>query len=425
MRNLIKDEAAAQQPLADSENRSWLQGLAGFLRFLLPVAVLAVGAAATVWLLQTGPQAKSRPPVPNALLVEVTPIVFAPGRTVVEAMGTVMAARQVELRPRVSGEVVEMTPNLVPGGLFRAGDILLKLDPADYRLMVRQLEGEVAQAESELKLEQGNQDIARREFEILGEVVQEEDLGLVLRQPQLESVRARLETAKARLAQARLDLERTTVQVPFNAVVQSRNVELGARVSETTVLATMVGTDAFWVELAVPVQQLAWLRIPRNGEGDGSTVRLHDPAWGPEVYRTGQVVRLTAGLEEQGRMARLLVKVDDPLNLRPENARRPKMFIGSYVRAELEGSELATVAKLDRRLLHDGDRVWIMDDENRLEVRPVEVAFRGRETVLIASGLQPGERLVVTDLAAPVPGTQLRTAQMPVAPPTGAGENKP
>ena len=85
------------------------------------------------------------------------------------------------------------------------------------------------------------------------------------------------------------------------------------------------------------------------------------------------------------------------------------MIIGTYVRVEIEGTALASVAAIDRELLRDGDQVWIMTPEAKLEIRPVEILYRGRERVLVNKGIQLGEKLIVTDLTAPVPGMPLRT----------------
>jgi RND family efflux transporter MFP subunit len=397
--------------------------LPGFrlLRLFLPLLILAAGGGTAAWLLQTGPQAKPRPATPAATLVEIEPVVFGRGQAMVEAMGRIVAANEIELKPRVGGEIIEISSNLVPGGLFRAGQTLLRIDPADYELAVRQLTGEVAQVEAALRLELGNQDIARREYEILGEVVSDDDLELVLRQPQLETVRARLETARARLEKARLDLERTVVKAPFNGVVQSRQIDVGARVTENTPLVTLVGTDRYWIEVVVPVRHLHWFDIPVTGSGHGSLVRIYDQAaWGEGIHREGRVVRLAADLEEHGRLARLFIAVDDPLQLKGGPAARPKLFIGSYVRVEIEGHELDSVVEVNRSALRDGDHVWVMDGNDKLEIRPVEVAFRARDRVLVSAGLEPEDRLVVSGLAAPVPGILLRTRDME-GPPAGAG----
>ncbi|NQT51898.1 efflux RND transporter periplasmic adaptor subunit, partial [bacterium] len=151
------------------------------------------------------------------------------------------------------------------------------------------------------------------------------------------------------------------------------------------------------------------LRIPRKKGDAASSVRIHDEAaWGKDAHRTGTVLRLASALEAEGRMARLLVAVPDPLALRKENAGKPTLLLGSYVRVEIDGVDLPDVVALPRDRLHDGDHVWVMDANKRLDIRKVAIEFRGRDRVLIADGLKTGERLIVTDLAAPVQSMPLR-----------------
>jgi RND family efflux transporter MFP subunit len=293
---------------------------------------------------------------------------------------------------------------------------MLRLDPRDHELAVRQRESALARARAALQLEQGNQSIARQEFEVLGESIRDEDRDLVLRKPQLDSALAEVAAAEAALGEARLALARATLRAPFDALVRTRSVELGARVAPGTPVAILVDTSAYWVELSLPVSQLRFVSLPAAG-APGSPVKVFDPsAWGPGASRAGRVIRLLGDIEPEGRMARVLVEIPDPLALRPENAGKPALLVGSYVRGEIEGTALEGVVSLDRALLRDGDRVWVMNAKGELEIRPVEVAFRGSEHVLVSSGLAPGERIVVSELSAPVEGMPLRTAEDEPAP---------
>jgi RND family efflux transporter MFP subunit len=380
-----------------------------WFQLLTPVLMLLAGGVAAVALMQSGPGAKREPPPRQARLVEIQPLVIGSARTRIDAMGTVIPAESVILQPQVSGEIVSVSDDLEPGGLFRSGDELLRIDPRDYELEVLQRESEVAQAQSTLRLEQGQQAIAKREYEILNESMQDDDRELVLRKPQLDSVRAQLALAKAKLEQAKLDLQRSRVRAPFNVIVASKAVDVGARVTTASTLATLVGTDTCWLEVSVPVNQLQWISIPRGNAMKGSKVRISNPvAWGADGFREGRVIRLAGDLEKEGRMARLLVEVDDPFTLKPENSDKPVMLMGGYVSVEIEGRPLEQVATIAREHLRDGDRLWIMGADAALEIRKVDVVFRGHDQVLVADGVQAGEQLVVTDLAAPVAGMSLR-----------------
>lgn len=382
------------------------------LHFLLPIAALVGGVAITVYLMKTAPVAKPRQKPPTATLVEVQHAKVGRQRTVIEAMGEIIPAREIELKPRVSGEVMELSAEFVPGGYFLTGQTMLRIDPEDYVLVIQQLESEAAKAESDLAMEMGNQRIAEKEFAILNESVSPEERALILRRPQLEKMQAARAFAEARLAQARLDLARTEIRAPFNSVINSRNVDTGARVTESTVLAQLVGTDAFWLRLTLPVEQLQWIQIPASNGDKGSTVRIYSQgsSSSPDSVRTGRVIRLEASLEEQGRMAQLLVQIDDPLCRKEENHTKPQLLLGSYVRAEIEGIGIMSGVGIDREHLHDGRNVWLMDDNGLLDIRTVTVRFRNREQVVVSEGIADGERIVTSALASPIAGIPLRLA---------------
>ncbi|MGD8454086.1 MAG: efflux RND transporter periplasmic adaptor subunit [Phycisphaerae bacterium] len=395
-------------------------------RGVLPLAVVAAGTLGAVQLVRTAPQATQRPPQRTARLVEVRPVTRGSAPVTVEAMGTVIAAQEITLQAQVSGEVLEVSKNLVPGGRVAAGEVLVRVDPRDYELVIEEARSQVAQAEYELKLEQGRQDIARREWELLGagEETSELDRELALRKPHLAKAMAVLAAAQASLSKAELDLSRTTISAPFNGVITDERVDLGAQVTTQTQLATLVGTDEYWVQASIPVGQLRWICIPQREGDEGSTVLVRQYLGaGATNEWTGRVDRLLGDLEPEGRMARLLISVPDPLGLHAEDGAAP-LLIGSYVHLEVTGRDLPDVVTIDREELRDGDTVWLMDADDQLEIRPVQIAFRGRDHVLLDGGLTGGERLVVTDLPAPVAGMPLRLKEEQPSATQAAGDDE-
>ncbi|MDX9862187.1 MAG: hypothetical protein RBS99_14860, partial [Rhodospirillales bacterium] len=207
--------------------------MATTLKVALPIAILLGGGGLALGLLETGPRAERQVPARQAKLVEVTPARVARTVVTIHAMGSVTADRRVELRPQVGGRIAWVSDEFIPGGVLGAGDPLLRIDAKDFELVVRQRSAALATAESNLKIERGQQSVAQREYELLGETIRPEDRELVLRQPQLASVQAAVDTAKAALEQAKLDLARTSVTTPFNAIIQSRDVNVGTQVSTT------------------------------------------------------------------------------------------------------------------------------------------------------------------------------------------------
>jgi len=302
--------------------------------------------------------------------------------------------------------------------------------PRCFQLVVEQMESAVANAQSNLKLEYGNQEIAKQEYKLLEDVISENDKDLVLRKPQLVSAQSALKAAEARLEEARLDLARTNIKAPFNAIVNEKFVDLGATVSPTTILVALTGTDEYWIEALIPVDKLKWIEIPRHNGERGSPVRIYDPsAWEDGVFREGVVLCLSSALETEGRMAKVLVSVKDPLSLSKERAGAEPLLIGSYVRVEVEGRKIPSVFRLARELLRNGDSVWLISANGTLKIQPVDIVFWEKEHVLIGNGISARDRIITTDLSAVVEGMPLRLRDDAVdsagaEEPGGAGLNR-
>lgn len=382
-----------------------------FFRLALLVVIIVGSVAISYYWLANPPVSQRRPPQPQSILVEVNPVQRADERIVVRAMGTVAPSRSTQIPSRVSGQIEEIAPEFVPGGRFLQGERLLRVDPETYELTVRELTGNLTRMESEVMLEMGQQAVAEREYVLLGDIAGEEDETLLLRQPQLASKQAAVEIAKATLEKAKVDLGRTEIFAPFNGLMLSRNVDLGSYVAPGASIATLVDTDAFWVEVLVPVDELHWIEVPGYGVEEGAAARIyHDSFWGPDTYREGRVTRLLADLEPRGRMARLLIEVEDPLDLNNTGAERQPLLIDAFVRVEIDAREMPGIVVVPRTAVHDGSTVWIMLPDKTLDVRKARVVWGDKDRVFIAEGLQDGELLVTSDLPAPIQGMALRTS---------------
>ncbi|MBN1804954.1 MAG: efflux RND transporter periplasmic adaptor subunit [Sedimentisphaerales bacterium] len=383
----------------------------GIIKILVPVLIIVGAITIYRYQIRTSPRLKRQKPPPQPKLVQVIPVRQDDCKTKITADGIVIPAQQVALRPQVTGQVVYISPDVVPGGIVLAEQKLIEIDHRDYEILVRQRKSDVAKAIKDLKVEEGNQAVAKQEYELLGEIIREEDRELVLREPQLASTRAAQESAQATLEKARLDLARCDIIAPFNAIVQEKHVDFGATVSTNSDLITLTGTDEAWIEVKVWISQLKWLTIPRTNGDSGSGVTIYNNlAWGNGKSRTGRVLCLIGELETQGRLARLLVAVDDPFCLKPQNRDLPQLLMGSYVSAEIEGRTLKSVYPVKRSHFRDNDTVWILNDSNQLDIRHVKVAFLDSDKVYVNEGLNEDEKLVTTDIAAPVEGMPLRIA---------------
>jgi RND family efflux transporter MFP subunit len=310
----------------------------------------------------------------------------------------------VLLSPRVSGQVVELASAFVPGGTVRAGDLLLRIDPADFHNALAIRESELEQAEASLEIEQGRQTLAKKELALLEGTIDEVNRALVLRTPQIESIRAQVSAAQAAVERAKLDLARTQVFAPFDAHILDRSVNVGSQVAPGDELAQLVGVSEYWIMATVPIQSLRWLEFPEL-DGQGSQVSLRNPGtWPPGAERQAEVARLIGTLDQESRLARVLITVDDPL---AQNTDAPPLILGTLIETHIEGRPIADVVRLSRAYVRERDTVWVIRD-NKLEIREANIVFRDAEYAYIQDGLAAGDEVVTTTLATVAEGIGLR-----------------
>lgn len=389
---------AAEAGVAPHRRNRWRWAV----NLLLCLVIIAVGLGLAEYIKNTSPKAQKRAPERNIPRVETLALFPGDHQVSISAMGSVVPAREMTLKSRVSGQVESIHPEFVTGGFIGQGERILKIDPQDYRLALARKESALANSQYEIKMEMGYQEVAQREWTLLnsGKPADLQDVELALRKPHLAKAQSDLAAAQAELEQAKLSLSRTDITAPFNSVVRNQYVEIGSQISTQDALAELVGTDEYWIRVSLQVDRLRWIRIPANRSETGAPVTI--------LYRghrrTGRVIRLLGDLETQGRMARILVSVKDPLGLQSPQPDSPPLLIGEYVRVEIQGDRLADVYRIPRSALRDNSTIWLMGASDTLQIRSVDTVWRDNRFVLIENKIKPGDRLVVSDLAAPVDG---------------------
>ena len=375
--------------------------------FCAMILLLAVGVITAINLTEPKAQ-RSSASKRTAMLVDVTRPEYGTFQPGITAMGTVRPEQEIVLSPRVGGEITSISTSFTPGGFVDEGEFLLQIDPADYEVTLLLRQSELRQASADMELELGRQDLAKKDYEELEGTISSEYKTLVLRQPQLNTARARVEAAQAAVDRARLDLERTRIRAPFAAHIIQREANVGSQVSPGDSLGMLVGINVYWVEAAVPVSNLRWIDFPQDDEQPGSLARVRNrAAWPEDTFRSARVHRLIGALENQTRMARVLLPVADPLAHEPESAGLPPLMVGSFVEARISGMPIEDVARINNDYLRQNDTVWV-NEGGMLQIRDVEVVFRDRDYAYIRAGLSKDDRLVTTNLATVIEGAPLR-----------------
>ncbi|TLM79408.1 efflux RND transporter periplasmic adaptor subunit [Microbulbifer harenosus] len=325
------------------------------------------------------------PPVADILYAE-------PGRhtLLVPSQGSVHARHEIEVVARVGGVIESVSDAFVPGGFFKQGDSLIQIESADYRHQLTRSESQVATAAASLAQEQGMAKQAKREWRDLGTATAND---LFLRKPQLAAAEAALAAAKADRDQARLDLDRTAVKAPFAGRVVETLVDIGQFVSPGTKLARIHSTGVAEVRLPLTDHQLSLLELPLGRAIDnGPAVRMTANLAGQQREWRGQIVRTEAAIDPNSRFVYAVAQVANPYQ------GEAPLINGLFVEAQIAGKTYDDITLLPRQALHEGSHILVLNEENQLGFRDVELLQAVGDQVWLRGDIATGDKVVVSSL---------------------------
>lgn len=323
----------------------------------------------------------------------------------IDTSGEVRPRTEIDLVAQVSGRIVSVSRNFASGGSVTNGVTLVKIEDADYRLAVIQVESLVAAAETRVELSEASAQIARRNWDdnIVGKPTP-----LALKLPQLAEARANLRAAQAELESAKLNLARTNISVPFDGRVRSKSADIGQYVTVGTPLGRVYATDIAEIRLPLTDAQIASLGLPFGYEAEeGAGPRVIFDAFVAGQTRTweGHIVRTDAAMDTATRVLYVIAEVVDPYGAGADNGM--PMAVGLYVNAHIEGSELVNVLVVPRNALRSNDKVYVVTEDGTLDIRTVETGYSDRDRVVITGGLSAGEQVVVSSVRSPRQGMKV------------------
>ncbi|MCT8125764.1 efflux RND transporter periplasmic adaptor subunit [Alishewanella sp. BS5-314] len=380
-----------------------------FIKVGLPIIILisAVGLA-------IGLGAMRKPPakvVEQRLPLLVNTIELAPQDLTyrIASQGTVSPKLETTLMSEVNGRIIRVAENFVAGGFFKKGDLLVQVEPADYLTAVKAAEAALAGAKAQLEEERARARVAETEWRSFTEG---KAPALGLRQPQLASALANVQSKEAELERAQRDLARTEIRAPYDGMVRSRMANLGQFISRGSQLGSILGTEVAEVRLALtdtdfgflPQQQAQVQQIP---------VILSATIAGQPLQWYANIVRTEGVLDERSRVIYAVAEIQDPYQR--EGTGIPLQF-GRFVQAQISGIAATQVTKVPRHLLRPGNQLLVVDAEQQLQFRQVQLSRADADFAYIGSGFEAADRLVISPVTNPLAGTQVRLAeQQPLA----------
>ena len=327
---------------------------------------------------------------------------------VVGSQGKVQAAQTASLSAPVAGPVEWISPSMEAGGYVEGGQALLRLEAADFETALERSLANLQQAQAESEF--ADTELAR--MRELAEQRLASDSQLQDAQRRANVNEARLIDAQASYEQAQLDLDRTEIKAPFNAVIQSRDVELGQYVNRAQSVALLYGADEVEVRVPLAIRQLGFLNVPLGQRGEISEEHAPDVLltgmYGGQKYNwPGKLVRIEASIDPSSNTVQTIIRVSQPSTDEDQDEnglRRIPLPIGLYVEADIEGRTVENIISLPRSVIRNNNQVLIVDAENKMYYREVEIFRLEEQQVLISSGILPGERICISPIQAVVDG---------------------
>ena len=382
------------------------------LKHLLIATLVVIVGLFLAWLLLTGkPKPESKPPEETLRpVVEVIEISPAPMALAVFTQGTVEPRRSISLVAQVAGKVERVADYFVDGAFFKAGDVLLEIEGDDYQFAITRAKAAVAAAEQRLAEERGRNRQAKREWRDLGT---QEANALFLREPQMSAAQASLEAAKADLAAAELALTRTRITAPFDGRIEQQRVDLGQFIGAGTPVAEIYATTSVQVRLPLNDSQLAALDLSLRADAELERPVILRSRFGGDTWEwMAKIRRVEASVDRQSRLVHAVAEVEDPFNA--ADAAKPPLTPGMFVYAEITTPPVPDLVKLPAVALRSDDSVLVVDEDNRLKRRQVEVQRRSEDWAWVA-GLPRGLRVVREQTGLLISGLEVEVLDSPGA----------
>ena len=396
---------------------SGIMRLGSFARIAL---IIGSGIVVFALLMVLRPRPQSQEPPRRTPIVVTAPADVQSGNLTIRGNGTVRPKSEISMSPQVAGRVSWVSRSFATGSRFERGDVLLRIESADYENAVMAAEAEVAQREVELLTWEEQRELAIEEYERFREregattpIDSSEVSGLVFRDPQLRAAEASLLRAEAGLADARLALSRTRITAPFVGIVRTKTSDVGQYVAPGQSLGTLYDTDEVEIVVALTDTEAALIDGLWSADSGDETSRI--PAQvrgtfgGVEYAWPGYVDRAEGALNVNTRTVDVVVRVQEPFL--DDGSGRPPLLIGTYATVDIEGKEVDEFIVLPRVALRNGEAVYVVEQDTLLSVRPVQLLQEIDGEVLVSGAVTSGEPVVVSTMDIVTDGMTVRRAE--------------
>jgi len=376
---------------------------------LLPIAIIAgaVFISMAMNLLKPAPLKAESPDTAVAVKTQIlqrTQAILS-----VESQGTVLPRTSTSLTSEVSGRVLRLSPHFVVGGVFKANDVLLQLDPTDYEVALQRANAKLISMNAQLTFEQARGVQAEKEWGMTGRPAEEAPL-LALRKPYLEEARANVLQAEAEVKQAKLKLERATSRAPYAGMVAAKSVDIGQYVTVGKMLGETFAIDFTEVRLPLTKKDLSMMSsFSAADKNSHLEVSLRGSIDDSNQEWQAKLVRSEGVISQQNRALYVVAQIDDPYGRLGSGGAtiRSPLLMGTFVTATIGGKTIDDAFAIPRHALLEGNKVALVDPDQRLHLRVVEPIFGDDQFYYVTSGLTNGDEIITSAMGVPIEGMKV------------------
>ena len=378
----------------------------------MPVAIIGAAVVISIAMnLLKPPPLKAESP-DTALVVKTQLLQAAGANLSVQSQGTVLPRNRTLLTSEVSGTVLQVSPQFVVGGTFKAGDLLLQIDPTDYKVALQRAKANLISMNAQLTFERARATQAEKEWAMTGRPAEEAPL-LALRKPYLEEARANVLQAEAEVTQAQLKLERTAIRVPYTGMVSTKAVDIGQYVSVGTNLGETFAIDFAEVRLPLTKRDLSMMNSFSQADREHHLqVTLLGSAHGTEKRWDARLVRSEGVIDKVNRSLYVVAQVDDPYARNSgDRTNANPLLMGTFVTAIIDGKSIANVFAVPRHALLEGSKIALVDDDQRLRLKSIEPIYADKQFYYLSrdidEGIDDGAEIIVSTIGVPIEGMKV------------------
>lgn len=379
-------------------------------QILLALIILAAAIAAATFVVKSKKPPEHVEKKESVVLVDALEVNQQNLALNIKVQGRVEAKQKTNLVGEVSGKVNYVSPKFETGAFVKKGDVLLKIDNTDYRLQLETARANKISAESNLAQEETRARVAQQEWEWRErKALDQRAKDIALRKPQLKAAAANVKAASLQINSAQQQLAKTVIKAPYDAIISSKQVELGQFISPGVPIGALFSIDAANVRLAVPEKKLKYLSLPNvYGQGGNKHVHIYTNE-NPEQQWPATIVRSEGMIDPQTQFLYVLAEIKDPYGLRSNS--QQTLRIGAFVNANMQGKEIAGLVGIPDSVIHRGNRVWLVSKDSLLVEKTLQIEYK-EDAVTYVKGLKSGDRILTTVIPNTLPGQKVKINQL-------------